>query len=641
MRGTTGSYQPQAEQVATRALVADMDQVEPTTTTGTPMPRRRRIALFGPLPPWSLPSRRRYVKTLDSLNQLSGTAAAERVNGHKSATGLTAIASAAGWLCQETVKVIERSRIDVGSSMRVSPLRSAFVTVAMVLSAIASVALAAQAVGAAHSHSATAYQVLVDYAALSAEQGTIRLQSSLGNPIYRILIAAAEARGQVPRASLRAGLPADAQAMFDSVQRIYRLGADARVVSLVGEPVTTAEAAMVLRAVTRGTRLLPPTAYSGMNLLRSGGTTTLLAFQPRRDSGASMAYTMPARAAIALASPVLIRRPLLPPSLTHGVPLPTGIGVRVLCCDGEVLFDHAYVPASPFHAAHAVGAFFGDLAVEVSLDEALAPKLIIGGLPRTRVPLLLGVVGLTLVLMTAAAYQLRNERALARLQEDFVTSVSHELRTPVAQIGMFAETLRLGRVRTVGEETRYLQIIEKECRHLKNLIDNLLHYARTDRIRFAIAPQRIDIAALVYDVAADFEPIASGAHARLSMDVLPGTSARVDPAAFRQILLNLLDNAVRYGPPGQVVTIRLRADPEYQWLEVEDQGQGIPVAMRRHVWKRFWRGGLPQHSAVSGMGLGLAIVRDLIELHGGTAAIESGAGGGARFVIGFPAAPPA
>jgi signal transduction histidine kinase len=535
------------------------------------------------------------------------------------------------------MKTVEGAQTDVGSSMRESMLRSTFVTVAMGLSAVAAVALATQAVGAARDRSATARRVLLDYAALSAEQGSARLQTSLGNPTYRVLIAAAQMRGKLSRESFRAGLPPDAQAMFDKVERIYRVGPGAQVVTLLGDPVTTVEAARIFRAVDQGTKLLPPTAYSGMNWVRADtGVTDLLAFQPLRDSGSAVAYTVPARAAIELASPVLIRRPLLPQSLTNGVPMIAGIGIRVLGCDGEVLLDHGFVPASPFRSSHPLGYLFADLAVEVSLDEALAPKLIIGGLPRTRVPLLLTVVGITLVLTVAAAYQLRSERALAKLQEDFVTSVSHELRTPVAQIRMFAETLRLGRVRSVREETRYLQIIEKECRHLKNLIDNLLHYARSDRTRFAIAPQSIDIAPLICDVATEFGPIAAAAHAALSLDLPADGWALVDEAAFRQILLNLLDNAVRYGRLGQVVTIRLRPDDQYQWLEVEDQGDGIPASARRHIWKRFWRGGLPQHSAVTGTGLGLAIVRDLVELHHGTAAVETGAEGGARFVIGFP-----
>ena len=522
--------------------------------------------------------------------------------------------------------------------MRESTLRSTFVTVAMALSAVAAIALAIQAIGAARDRSTTARRVLFDYAALSAEQGTTRLQSSLGNPTYRILVVAARMDAKASRASLRADLPPDAQAMFDKVERVYRVGPGSQVVTLLGDSqASTAEAAKVFRAVDQGTKQLPPTAYSGMNWIRADtGLTYLLAFQPLRDSGSSIAYTVPARDAIEVASPVLIRRPLLPQSLTNGVPMTTGIGVRVLGCDGEVLLDHGFVPASPFQGKQPVGALFADLAVQVSLDEAIAPRLIIGGLPPTRVPLLLTVVGITLVLTVAAAYQLRSERALARLQEDFVTSVSHELRTPVAQIRMFAETLRLRRVRSASEEMHYIRIIEKECRHLKNLIDNLLHYARADRSRFAIAPQLVDVAALIHDVVSDFSPIAGTANVSLSLDVPASGLALVDEAAFRQILVNLLDNAVRYGPQGQVITIRLREDDQYQLLEVEDQGEGIPPSVRRHIWKRFWRAGLPQHAAVTGTGLGLAIVHDLVELHHGTATVEAATGGGARFIIGFP-----
>ena len=111
--------------------------------------------------------------------------------------------------------------------------------------------------------------------------------------------------------------------------------------------------------------------------------------------------------------------------------------------------------------------------------------------------------------------------------------------------------------------------------------------------------------------------------------------ALIDAAAYRQIVLNLLENAVRYGPPGQTVTVRVERVTSGARLVVEDEGPGIPIADRERVWAPFVRL-TSQHHASTGTGIGLAVVRDLTTRHGGRAWVDRAQSGGARFVVELP-----
>src|SRR5205807_981345 len=130
----------------------------------------------------------------------------------------------------------------------------------------------------------------------------------------------------------------------------------------------------------------------------------------------------------------------------------------------------------------------GRLQVQVALRPDMAPKLVIGGMPRSNLPMLLSLLALTAGLVVAALLQLRREYELSRLRADFVSGVSHELRTPLAQIRMFSETLLLGRVRSDDERERSLEIIDQEARRLTHLVENLPHFSRSQRPLARLSP---------------------------------------------------------------------------------------------------------------------------------------------------------
>jgi signal transduction histidine kinase len=261
---------------------------------------------------------------------------------------------------------------------------------------------------------------------------------------------------------------------------------------------------------------------------------------------------------------------------------------------------------------------------------------VIGGLPRERLPLVIGLLTLTAGLVVIAVVQLRREAELSRLRSDFVSGVSHELRTPLAQIRMFSETLLLGRVRSEAEGRRSLEIIARETQRLGQLVENVLLFARGDRRQEPrIKRETVRMAPLVADVADSFADLAAARQARIITNLDERIVASVDPGAVRQILLNLLDNAVKYGPAGQTVTVGLRIESDRALLVVEDEGEGIDPKDAPRVWQPFSR---LAHSAAAtgGTGIGLSIVRQLTELHGGRAWVERGHG--ARFIVEFPGA---
>jgi signal transduction histidine kinase len=333
--------------------------------------------------------------------------------------------------------------------------------------------------------------------------------------------------------------------------------------------------------------------------------------------------------------------PLLPPSLTGGSENAALLAVRVSAPGAaEPLLDSDPALASAFTATHPFERAFGGMEARVALRPDAAPALVIGGLPASRLPLILGLMLLTLGLLGMSILQIRRESELARLRADFVSSVSHELRTPMAQIRMFAETLQLGRVRDPVERDRSMSILVNEARRLTHLVDNVLLFSRAERNGMTFQRAPTDLSALVLDVCEGFEPLAHAARQRLATEVSPGVNGCADAGALRQALLNLLDNAVKYGAPGQTIGIglgRLPGDRALLW--VEDEGGGVQPDRRERVWEPYFRLERHRESATAGSGIGLAVVQRVAEGHSGGARVEEARSGGARFVVEIGLAP--
>jgi signal transduction histidine kinase len=342
----------------------------------------------------------------------------------------------------------------------------------------------------------------------------------------------------------------------------------------------------------------------------------------------------------AVAEPSFVRtmhtHKLLPPSLTKDAPNDSLMSVILYDAAGHELWrTRQQFPLN--HAGVAKVPYFGGLVTKVALNPRYTDALIIGGLPRSRVPLLFGVMALTIALAVIGVIQLRREDELARLRGDFIASVSHELRTPLAQLRMFAETLLLGRVRSDGERQRSLEIVDQEARRLSHLVENILQFSRAERHAIKLAPTDAALAPQIAAALETFEPIARARQVRVVTSLDEELRGIVDAGALRQILLNLLDNAVKYGPVGQEVLVSLEPSVNRRSARiiVEDQGPGIPQEHRDKVWEPFYRLDRDAESAVAGSGIGLSVVRELARRHGGEATIEESTRG-TRFVVVLP-----
>jgi signal transduction histidine kinase len=291
--------------------------------------------------------------------------------------------------------------------------------------------------------------------------------------------------------------------------------------------------------------------------------------------------------------------------------------------------------SSEYYAQDSTYSAFGAIKVRVAIDPTAVPAMAGVAVPPLRYALIFGLTLLISILILAALILGKRQSELAAAREDFVSGVSHELRTPLAQIRMFAETLLLGRVRNEVERRRALEVIDQEARRLTALVENVLNLSRSRRGTARLAPAATELAPSVREILDTFSQMPRSRSVDFRLELEDRLVATVDPGAFRQILLNLLDNAVKYGPVGQRVSIGLAMFEKQARLWVDDEGPGIPERERERVFEPFYRA-TGQDTSVAGSGIGLAVVRELAVLLAGRAWVDDAPGGGARLVVEFP-----
>ena len=525
--------------------------------------------------------------------------------------------------------------------------RTAVVAVLLLLAFGVAAALAIQAYGVARYHRAQADRVLRDYAALAAARVALRSAQEIYYAVRPALKAIQHANEKAT-----AKLPAPSELDIDAMERefslapyirfTFRMDLKEKRLETSGELPPAAVRSWLIDTLPPHTRAVYDTSWHmGSVLGQPAGERRYVVYTVLRDAHGMLRTALGFEAKPGVLRPLVIQAteklPLLPPPLTGGVQYDSMGSFIITDRFGVEIYRTAVQYTSPFTARDTIGTDMGGLYARATLRESVAEKLIIGGLPRSRLPLILGLLGLTAALIGTALFQLRRESQLARLRTDFISGVSHELRTPLAQIRMFSETLVLGRVRSEEERVRSLAIIDQEARRLTHLVENLLHFSRSERQTAHIAPEPTALAPLVQEVIDGFAPLAAARGARLSATVPEDLVVPADPGAVRQMLLNLLDNAVKYGPAGQEIRIGATRENGAARLWVDDGGPGIPRADRERVWDRFWRLERDRGSPVAGSGIGLAVVRELAILHHGRAWIDdTGAEVGTRVVIELP-----
>ncbi len=238
-------------------------------------------------------------------------------------------------------------------------------------------------------------------------------------------------------------------------------------------------------------------------------------------------------------------------------------------------------------------------------------------------------------------HDLTRLRRLEAVRQEFVANVSHELRTPLSLIKSAAETLIDGGKSDPAVTARFLAIIDKHASRLTLLIDDLLLLARLDSGRIELQLQAVPLHAAAQDAIDDAALIARARRVTLENRVPEAIAAEADPARLRQVLANLIDNAIKYGAEGGCVIVGGRGlEGARVELTVRDDGPGIPPEAAARIFERFYRADKARSREQGGTGLGLAIVKNVVQAHGGDVRVESAPGKGSEFFITLPAARP-
>lgn len=241
-----------------------------------------------------------------------------------------------------------------------------------------------------------------------------------------------------------------------------------------------------------------------------------------------------------------------------------------------------------------------------------------------------------------AVFTARDMSALkvaSRVRSNFVSMVSHELRTPLNSVHGFIDLLMQGHMGELNEEQHtYLGYAQEGVQQLISIVEDILFMTRSDLGQFEIKQEEVQFRVLVQQVLSSLQVQASKAEVALSYDIPTSSpSLSIDPQRIRQVLINLLANAIKFTPPGGTITVRSRRhDERTEMISVSDTGYGIPVQDRQHIFERFYQSNHMLQSKMGGYGLGLSIAKLIVEQHGGTIGFDTIINKGTTFYFTVP-----
>jgi signal transduction histidine kinase len=248
---------------------------------------------------------------------------------------------------------------------------------------------------------------------------------------------------------------------------------------------------------------------------------------------------------------------------------------------------------------------------------------------------ILGILGLSVGFLVVST---RRAQDLARQQLEFVATVSHELRTPLAVIRSAADNLADGVVNDEARIRQYGQLVRREGRRLTDLVEQILEFAGLQSGQRKMTARPVAIAPLLRDVVADADGAARAAGVTIELAIdenLPAAAG--DEPALRRVFQNLIGNAVKYGADAGWVGVRARLSGGSLEVGVTDRGIGIAAADQPRIFDPFYRAPVVVAAQIQGAGLGLSLVKRIVEAHGGSVSLESAPGAGSTFTVFLPA----
>jgi signal transduction histidine kinase len=252
------------------------------------------------------------------------------------------------------------------------------------------------------------------------------------------------------------------------------------------------------------------------------------------------------------------------------------------------------------------------------------------------------IYGIASVLLLVAMFlgvvlilrDIRRENHLARLRSDFISNVTHELKTPLTSIRMYAESLMMGRVKSDSVQKEYLSIVVTETDRLKRMINNILEFSKMEKGKPEYHFVNSNLASILNTSIQEMNYWFEKEHFEVITELDETIYAEVDPEKMMQAIGNLLSNAIKYSTDTKKIFIRLFKKSELVCIEVEDRGIGIPEDKLSRIFEQFYR--IEQKESISGTGLGLTVVKEIIEAHHGNISVTSEIGKGSRFAVTIP-----
>jgi len=255
----------------------------------------------------------------------------------------------------------------------------------------------------------------------------------------------------------------------------------------------------------------------------------------------------------------------------------------------------------------------------------------------TNLALILSLSLLMLVVAWFGFKNIRREVELAQIKSDFVSNVSHELRTPLALINMFAETLSMGRVKTEEKKNEYYGIIQGEAERLSKIVNKILSFSKLEAEKWKFTFTTTDLNSLAEKIYASYKFHLQQNGFEFLFEPFAGPlEIKIDPEAVSESVINLIDNAVKYSAEKKRVVIRTGRIDDKVFIEIEDRGTGIPAEEQTKIFDKFYRSGNGNVHNTKGTGLGLTLVKHIVDAHKGEIKLRSIIGEGTAFRIIFP-----
>ena len=307
--------------------------------------------------------------------------------------------------------------------------------------------------------------------------------------------------------------------------------------------------------------------------------------------------------------------------------------------DGRTVLSHGDRSVVPSRAAVRLA----DAKLPWTLQTGRTTSASDPGRFRTMPQLLIALlVFLGLFVMTGTYFSVRamtREMEAVRLKSEFVAAVSHEFRTPLTLLRQFSDLLVEDRVTSEQERRRYYAALQRGTRRLTRLVEDLLDFGRMEAGSRAFPLEPVLAHDLVATLVAEFqdEYRSKGYAVEASWQAPLDVVIQADPAALGRAVWNLLDNAVKYSPASRTIWVTTAFVDDHWRIDVRDRGLGIPAEEQQAVFRKFVRGAARDGHRISGTGLGLALVEQIVEAHGGRVSLESAVGAGSTFTISLPA----